>query len=35
MNGEAGADTLQGTQIANVTLVGSGADGYAGTTGRR
>src|SRR5207248_485511 len=30
VDGEAGSDTLQGTQIVDVTLTGSGANGYAG-----
>ncbi len=31
IDGEAGADILQGTLISNVVLTGSDADGYAGT----
>lgn len=33
LNGGSATDTLQGTQITNVTLTGSGANGYAGTFG--
>ena len=32
VNGETGSNTLQGSQISDVTLSGSAADGYAGTT---
>src|SRR5947207_13322899 len=35
MDAEAGSDTLQGTQIVDVTLTGSGANGYAGGVAER